>query len=215
MHQRELQAHRLTPSPQHQLSGALIASYTKLNRPCTVEDSRLPAEQPQVLGFPVSQNQYQLLSSIEVQESEFSPEQKLEDPRKTRAQRLQASSGVERQEFLQRNDAVYYSPPIVENEPTFFNSLSVSSSDILRVQSGDNVQNSLEIGVVDDALYGMDVKEVACTTDICNKRISVAGQEWLAGRPGNRPIGAREAARNTETCLGPYATPRYSTATDG
>ena len=31
------------------------------------------------------------------------------------------------------------------------------------------------------------------------------GQEWSAGRSGNRPIGAREAARNIQTCLGPYA----------
>ena len=36
--------------------GALIASYTKPNRPYTVEDSILPAKQPNVLGFPVSQN---------------------------------------------------------------------------------------------------------------------------------------------------------------
>ena len=36
-------------------------------------------------------------------------------------------------EQLQGNDAVNYSPPVVENDPTFFNSLSVSSSDILRV----------------------------------------------------------------------------------
>ena len=43
-------------------------------------------------------------------------------------------------------------------------------------------------------------------SETCNKRISNAGQEWSAGRPGNRPIGAREAARNSETCLGPYAT---------
>ena len=50
-----------------------------------------------------------------------------------------------------------------------------------------------------------DVNDVACTDSQCNKRISVAGQEWSAGRPGNRPIGASGAARNTETCLGPYA----------
>ena len=86
-----------------------------------------------------------------------------------------------------------------ENEPTFFDSLSVQSSDILRVQSGDNVQNLLETGVtVDDALYISDVNDVACTDGNCNKRISVAGQEWSAGRPGNRPIGASDAARNVE-----------------
>ena len=85
-------------------------------------------------------------------------------------------------------------------------SLSVSPSDILCLQSDGIVQNLLENGVVDDALYSSDVNEVACTTNDCNKRISNAGQEWSTGRPGNRPIGAREAAHNSETCLGPYAT---------
>ena len=32
------------------------------------------------------------------------------------------------------------------------------------------------------------------------------GKNGRRGDPGNRPIGAREAARNSETCLGPYAT---------
>ena len=187
--------------------GALKAGHRKPKIPCTVKEPKLPARQPSILGFPVSQNQYQMLSVMEAPESEFSHVQCLEDPRKTRAQRLQASSSGEGQELLQGNDAVNDTPPIVEKDPTFFNSLSVSSSDILRVQSGDNVQNLLETGVaIDDALYSMNVNDVACTEDTCNKRISVAGQEWSAGRPGNRPIGAREAARNTETCLGPYAT---------
>ena len=79
--------------------------------------------------------------------------------------------------------------------------------DILESQSGGVVQNLLETGVVsDDALYISNVHDVACTDSKCNKRISVVGQEWSAGRPGNRPIGAREAAQNTQTCLGPYAT---------
>ena len=89
----------------------------------------------------------------------------------------------------------------------FPHSLSVSPPDILESQSGGVVQNLLEPGVVsDDALYISDVNDVACTDGTCNKRISYAGQERSAGRPGNRPTGARDAARNTETCLGPYAT---------
>ena len=81
--------------------GAPKAGHIKPNRPCTMEDTRLPAEQPNILGFPVSQNQFrvqnqcQSLSENEVQESEFSQEQNLEDPRKTRAQRLQTSLRVE------------------------------------------------------------------------------------------------------------------------
>ena len=134
--------------------GALIAGNTKPKRPCTVEDSKLPANQPNVLGFPVSQNQYQILSENEVQESEFSEEQNLEDPRKTRAQRLPTSSIVEGQEILQGNDAVQYSSPSVKNETTFFHSLSVSAPDILESQSGGPVQKLLESGAfVDDAMY--------------------------------------------------------------
>ena len=129
--------------------GALIAGHTKPNRPCTVEDSILPEKQPNVLAFPVSQNQFQILSEIEVQESKLNKEQNLEDPRKTRAQRLQASSRAEGQETLQRNDAVNYSPPIVENETTFFNSLSVTPVEILHSNSAGNFE--LEIGDFSDA----------------------------------------------------------------
>ena len=188
--------------------GALKAGHRKPNVPCTVEDSKLPAKQPIMWGFPVSQNQYQTLSVIEAQEPEFSPVQSLEDPRKTRAQRLQASSSGEGQELLQGNDAVNDSPLEIENETTFIpDSLSVSAPDILNSQSGGIVSNLLRTGDLNDALYNIDVKEVICTDEeICNKRISHAGQEWSAGRPGNRPIGASDAARNSETCLGPYAT---------
>ena len=92
--------------------------------------------------------------------------------------------------------------------PQFFhNSLSVSPPDILELQSSGVVQNFLETGAVsDDALYISNLNDVACTNESCNKRISNAGQEWSAGPPGNRPIGARIAARNSETCLRPYAT---------
>ena len=65
--------------------GALIVGHTKPNKPCTVEDSILPAKQPNVLEFPTSQNQFSILSENEVQESELRQEQNLEDPRKTRA----------------------------------------------------------------------------------------------------------------------------------
>ena len=93
------------------------------------------------------------------------------------------------------------------NERTFFNySLSVSPIDVLNLQSIGNVNYELETGVDDDALYYNDVNEVICTNAKYNKRISDEGPEWSVGRPGNRPIGARNAARNPQTCLGPYAT---------
>ena len=187
------------------------------------------------MGFPVSQNQFQILSEIEVQEPELSKEQNLEDPRKTRAQRLQASSRAEGQETLQRNDAVNYSPPVVENETTFFNSLSVTPVEILHSHSAGNFE--LEIGDFSDAVYENAVKDVACTKDYCNKRISdagpersvgrpghtptrrelvcekniedrVGGQDWSGGRLGTRPFGASIAACSSSimACLGPYGT---------
>ena len=70
----------------------------------------------------------------------------------------------------------------------FPNSLSVSPSDILDLQSDGIVQNSLETGAVnDDALYTSNLNDVACTNEPCNKRISVAGPERSAGRPGHTP----------------------------
>ena len=153
--------------------GALKAGHSKPNVPCTMEDSKLPVKQPEVLGFPVSQNQFQRLSANEVQESEFSQEQPLEDPRKTRAQRLQTSSNVERQELLQGNDTVHYSSPFVENDTTFFNSLSVHSL----LGSGTGAMN-----FDDDAMYDKHVNDVACMeSENCNKRISSAGPERSAG----------------------------------
>ena len=53
--------------------GALKTGHRKPNIPCTVEDSNSPARQPSMWGFPVSQNQYQILSLTEAQEPEFSP----------------------------------------------------------------------------------------------------------------------------------------------
>ena len=63
--------------------------------------------------------------------------------------------------------------------PQFFpNSLSISTPDVLELQSGGIVQNLLEPGAVsDDALYISNVDDVACMDGKCNKRISNAGQE--------------------------------------
>ena len=82
------------------------------------------------------------------------------------------------------------------NQPTFFHYyLSVSPIDILDVQSVGNLNFDLETCDLNDAMYYNDVKEVICTENsICNKRISNAGQEWPAERPGNRPLGARDVA---------------------
>ena len=155
-------------------------------------------------------------------------EDRLIDPRKTRLARQRAARGTVGQGTFANlsNEGIFDTVPPVRdaqgkltngdcvetvastNEPKFFPySLSILPPDILELQSGGIVQNLLETGAMnDDAMYSNDVNDVACTDSQCNKRISVTGQEWLAGRPGNRPIGAREATRNTEMCLGPYAT---------
>ena len=180
-----------------------------------------------VFGFPVSVNQYQLLqdSRSAVSQSSRQNEDKLIDPRSTRLSRQQAARGTEEQGTLYTEGILNTVPPVNDaqgifdsrdcvepvasgNNHSFFpHSLSGSAPDFLESQSGGNVQNLLEIGVYDDAMYNDDVNEVTCMERNICKRISNAGQEWSAGRPGNRPIiiGARTAARNTDTCLGPYA----------
>ena len=56
------------------------------------------------------------------------------------------------------------------------------------MQSDGNVHYQLETGDLNNAMYYNDVNEVICTDEeICNKRISCAGQEWSAGRPGEDP----------------------------
>ena len=55
----------------------------------------------------------------------------------------------------------------------------------------------LENGVVDDAMYSSDVNDVSCTNEPCNKRISCAGPERSAGRPGHTPIRCELACRKT------------------
>ena len=110
-------------------------------------------------------------------------------------------------------------PVVSESSSQFFHSFSAQASDNFLMQSGESVQYVLGSGVIGgESLYG-DLK--------CNKRISnagpewsagrpghtptrhdfacvkhvedsYAGQDWSAGRPGNRPFGARTAA-----CLSP------------
>ena len=138
---------------------------------------------------------------------------------------------------MQGNDVVNYSPPIVENETTFFNSLSVTPMEILHSNSAGNFE--LEIGDFSDAVCKNAVNDVACTKVYCNKRISdvgpersagrlghtptrrdlvckkniedrVAGQDWSAGGPGTRPFGTSTTTCSSSimACLGSYSTAR-------
>ena len=65
----------------------LKAGYTMPIKLCIVLDLGLPSVQPSVLGFPVTPNQYSILSENEVVNSELGQDQSLKDPRRTRAQR--------------------------------------------------------------------------------------------------------------------------------
>ena len=177
-----------------------------------------------VFGFPVSTNQFNVLQDSEsaVSTSQVQGEDSLVKPRSTRLQRLQAAKRAEEQGTL-LSEGIFETIAHCNNDeqgiastseieelvssraqPTFFHdSLSVSSTDILSVQSVGNSNFELGTGDLTDAVYYSNVNEVTCSKDICNKRISYAGQDWSAGRLGNRPIGATDAARNSQTCLGP------------
>ena len=194
-----------------------------------------------VFGFPLSTNQFSTLQSNQFAESQRSTENEegLVDPRSTRHLRAAAQRTDERGSKTEgavsasvhlANSAqgiddtgTCFKPVALESSSSFFHSFSASPSDILQ-QSVGPVHTLLGTGAsVDDALYRMGVKDVACTLNICNKRISdagpersagrpghtpsrrnlacgktiedsCAGQDWSAGRPGNRPFGARSAA---------------------
>ena len=156
-----------------------------------------------VFGFPVSEKQFRLLQNSKTAEStsQVQREEGLIDPRSTRLSRLQAATRTDDQGTLSHG-GIFNTEPVINDEqgivnsgdcvepvssglnPTFVShSLSACLPDILESQSGGNVHYELEHGAVnDDALYYSDLNEVACTIEICNKRISTAGQEWSAGR---------------------------------
>ena len=164
----------------------------------------------QYLVFPVVANQYAVLQSTEFQ-SPGQREEGLVDPRTTRHLR-QAEARAGNREMMEigghsftvhlENSAqdnctsnICVEPVAVGNTSQFIPySLSARSSDIL-LQYDDLVHYMLGNGAVNvdgerKALYynGESVYDVACTASSCNKRISYAGPEWSAGRPGHTPI---------------------------
>ena len=110
----------------------LKTGYAVPIKSCTIRDSELPSVQPSVLDFPVAPNQFSILSEDEVVNSELGQDQSLEDPRQTRAQRYSTSSRIGEQGIvLSEGGSENLVPLEIENEPTFFHSLSVSAPDIL------------------------------------------------------------------------------------
>ena len=179
-----------------------------------------------MLGFPVSTNKFNVLQESEsaVSTNQVQDEDSLVNPGSTRLQKLQATRRAEEQETLLtegifetiahwNNDEQEIVPsgdcvePVSSGtHPAFIHSLSVSPTDILSAQSVGNQNFELGTGDCDDAIYISNVNDVDCTNTIYNKRISYAGQDWSTGQPGNRPIGASDATRNSQTCLGPSTT---------
>ena len=198
----------------------------RCTQPTQLPSSGIPSSS--VFGFPVAENQFQLLqdSKSAVSQRAEQIEDRSNDLRSRRLLRQQAARGTDEQGTSAVEGIFVTVPPVKDAQGNFYDgdcvepvasgsihsffpySLSVSAPDIWESQSGDIVQQVLEIGVENDARYDDDVNDVTCTLKKKFKRINEAGRKWSAGRPGNRPFGfgARMAARNSDTCLGPYAT---------
>ena len=203
-----------------------------------------------VFGFPLDANQFSTFDENQSAEIQCQREEEvgLVDPRTTRHLRTAAIRAEERGSQADASSSAtgqshrtaqghFYSgivvnPNAIENcsQALFVqNSFSASSTDILPVQSVENVHYLLDSGV------NVGGGEFLYSDFTCNKRISCAGpersagrpghtptrrrlacdklvedsyagQEWSAGRPGNRPFGASSAACLSPhtACLGPY-----------
>ena len=170
-----------------------------------------------VFGFNLSENQFQILNSDQTASSPRSTEQNQEglvDPRTTRqwrwTMRGTASQETETEEALLAT--VHYrtaqgtstsenivNPVAVDyNSSPLFHSFSAGPSDSFAVHSvGPTVHYMLEPGVGgDDSLY---------SNLNCNKRISHAGPERSAGRPGHTPTRRILACDENieDSCAGP------------
>ena len=155
-----------------------------------------------VYGFQLSENQFQILNSDQTASSPRFTEQheeRLTDPRTTR-QRRWAIRGTADQETKTEEAqlaTVHYrtaqgtsssgnfvNPDAIDNSSQFVHSFSAGPSDNIAVPLvGPTVHYMLEPGVGvngggDSSLY---------SDSICNKRISYAGPERSAGRPGHTP----------------------------
>ena len=179
-----------------------------------------------VLGFPITANQFNVLETNQTAEFQCPREEDemgLVDPRTTRHLRAAAfrAEARGRQADIQNPATVYHhsrdaqeirSGTCVESVTSDIcssflvdDSFSASSVDILSQQSAGLVHYTLGTGaIVGDAMYEEGVYDVACTDSICNKRISYAGPERSAGRPGHTPIRRELACEKTieDSCAG-------------
>ena len=153
-----------------------------------------------VFGFQLSANQFQILNSDQTVSSPRSTEQHQEglvDPRTTRQWRwstsgtasqetkteeaLLATVSLENAQGICTTSGSVINPVAIQNSSQLFHSFSAGPSENFTVQSVEqSVKNMLEPGVSggESSLYS-DLN--------CNKRISHAGPERSAGRPGHTP----------------------------
>ena len=164
--------------------------------------SRRYSEASNVFGFPTSVNQFQGLETEPDATSSRSIEQRQEgliDPRTTR-QRRWAEKGTEAQRTETEKATVatvslenaqgicttsesVVNPVAIQNSSQFINSFSAGPSETFAVPSvGPPVHYLLESGI---GVSGGD--SLLYSDPNCNKRISYAGPEWSAGRPGHTP----------------------------
>ena len=167
-----------------------------------------------VFGFDLAENQFQILNSDQTASAPRSTEQHQEglvDPRTTRqwrwAMRGTASQETKTEEALLATASLETAQGICTPSGSVINPVAIdySSQSVHSLSAGPSfgpsVHYLLEPGVSgggDDSLYG-DL--------ICNKRISYAGPERSAGRPGTMPFGARTSAclPTQAVCIsGPY-----------
>ena len=158
-----------------------------------------------VFGFPLDANQFSTLDEYQSAETQCQREEEggLVDPRTTRHLRTAAIRAEERGSQADASSSatvpshrtaqghlysgIGVNPVAIENcsQISFVqNSFSACPPDILSLQSGGDVQYLLGEGanVKND---GGD--EFLYDSLNCNKRISCAGPEWSAGRPGHTP----------------------------
>ena len=165
--------------------------------------SRRYSDASNVFGFPTSANQFQVLETEQSATSSRSTEQRQEgliDPRTTR-QRRWAARGTEAQRTeTERATAATVSldnaqgicttsgsvinPGAIQNSSPLFYSFSAGPSDNFAVSLvGPTVHYMLESGV------GMSGGDYSLYSDFnCNKRISYAGPDRSAGRPGHTVV---------------------------
>ena len=166
------------------------------------QTSRRYSDASNVFGFPTSANQFQVLETDQSATSSRSTEQRQEgliDPRTTRQQRwaargteaqrteteraTAATVSVENAQGICTTSGSVINPGAIQNSSQLFHSFSVGPSENFAVQSvGHPVHYMLEPGV---GVSGGD--SLLYSDQICNKRISYAGPERSAGRPGHTP----------------------------